>query len=62
MPEKNSCINIDGVDCTVINVYELTFSVLTDKGTRLVSVKDMSFVDDSIDKYDRNMRLAIKKF
>lgn len=62
MPKAGSSINIDGVDCTVINVYNLTFSVLTDKGTRLVSVKDMSFVDNSIDKYDRNMKLAIKKF
>lgn len=62
MPKPGSSINIDGVDCTVINVYNLTFSVLTDKGTRLVSVKDMSFVDNSIDKYDRNMKLAIKKF
>lgn len=62
MPKPGSSVNIDGVNCTVINVYNLTFSVLTDKGTRLVSVKDMSFVDDSIDKYDRNVRLAIKKF
>lgn len=62
MLKPGSSINIDGVNCTVINVYELTFSVLTDKGTRLVSVKDMSFVDDSIDKYDRNVRLGIKKF
>lgn len=62
MPKPGDSITIDGVDCTVINVYNLTFSVLTDKGTRLVSVKDMSFVDDSIDKYDRNVRLAIKKF
>ena len=62
MPKPGDSITIDGVDCTVINVYNLTFSVLTDKGTRLVSVKDMSFVDNSIDKYDRNMRLAIKKF
>ncbi len=62
MPKPSDSITINGVNCTVINVYELTFSVLTDKGTRLVSVKDMSFVDDSIDKYDRNVRLAIKKF
>ncbi len=62
MPKASDSITINGVNCTVINVYELTFSVLTDKGTRLVSVKDMSFVDDSIDKYDRNIKLAIKKF
>lgn len=62
MPKPSDSIAINGVDCTVINVYELTFSVLTDKGTRLVNVKDMSFVDDSIDKYDRNVKLAVKKF
>lgn len=62
MPKPSDSITINGVNCTVINVYELTFSVLTDKGTRLVSVKDMSFVDDSIDKYDRNVKLAVKKF
>lgn len=62
MPKPGSSVNIDGVDCTVINVYELTFSVLTDKGTRLVSVKDMSFVEDNPDEYVRQHKLRTKNY
>ena len=44
MPKKGEEIVIEGIKCTVINAYSLTFSVLTDLGARLVQIKDMSFV------------------
>lgn len=62
MPKPNDSITINGVNCTVINVYELTFSVLTDKGTRLVSVKDMSFVEENPDEYVRQHKLSSKNY
>lgn len=62
MPKCGAAITVEGIQCTVINTYDRTFSVMTDEGNRLVQIKDMSFVDGVPDDYDRTKKLAIKKF
>ena len=62
VPNKGDKLTIQKVKCTVINVYERTFSVMTDYGNRLVKIEGMTFVDNTPDEYVRQRKLAIKNY
>lgn len=55
-------VEIEGIKCKVINVYDNTMSVSTPFGTRLVRLNDMFFVGNGVSDYDRNRPFEIKNF
>lgn len=62
VPKTGDIVTIEGVSCYVINVYDRTFSVITESGTRLVKIDSMSFVENTVDNYDRLNQLKTRKF
>lgn len=62
VPAKCEVITIEGIKSKVINVYQNTFSVLTDEGTRLVYIKTLKFVGPAINKSDRQYLLSVRNY
>ncbi|MEG2253806.1 MAG: hypothetical protein RSC33_00610 [Vagococcus sp.] len=61
-PVIDSQIVVEGVKCVVINIYENTFSVMTDLGARLVKLTDTTFVGPAIEGVDRQFLLQTRNY
>ncbi|MFI3939703.1 hypothetical protein VBG40_11595 [Vagococcus fluvialis] len=61
-PVVDSQIVVEGIKCVVINIYENTFSVMTDLGSRLVKLADMTFVGPAFEGVDRQYLLQTRNY
>lgn len=61
-PVADQKITIECVQCTVIAVYDKTFSVVTDLGNRLVKLSSMKFVETVVNGTDRVYPLTTRNY